>query len=104
MLAWFEDLRSAFVLNFIEGDRYLLIISGLKVTLIITLFSGILGLAIGFVISVVRATYDMHISEMRGFKKRILSFFNAIFGAYLASYPWHTYGGSTDDYVLYNFC
>lgn len=84
MLAWFEDIRSAFVLNFIEGDRYLLIISGLKQTLIITLFAGILGLAIGFVISVVRATYDMHISEMTGFKKHILSFFNAIFGAYLA--------------------
>lgn len=84
MLAWFEDIRSAFVLNFIEGDRYLLIISGLKQTLIITLFAGILGLAIGFVISVVRATYDMHISEMTGFKKHILSFFNTIFGAYLA--------------------
>ena len=84
MLAWFEDIKSAFVLNFIEGDRYLLIISGLKQTLIITLFAGILGLAIGFVISVVRATYDMHISEMTGFKKHILSFFNAIFGAYLA--------------------
>lgn len=84
MLAWFEDIKSAFVLNFIEGDRYLLIISGLKQTLIITLFAGILGLAIGFVISVVRATYDMHISEMTGFKKHILSFFNAIFVAYLA--------------------
>ena len=80
---WFEGFKSAFVLNFIEGDRYLFLLQGLKVTLIITFFASIIGIILGFIVAFVRSTYDKHAKEITGAKKKILCFFNAVFGFYL---------------------
>lgn len=44
--------------NFIVDDRYLYIVEGLKVTLIVTFFAVIIGIVIGFLIAIVRSTYD----------------------------------------------
>ena len=44
--------------NFIKDDRWKYITDGLKVTLEVTLFAVLLGIAIGFVVSVIRSTYD----------------------------------------------
>lgn len=44
--------------TFIYDDRYMYLVNGLKTTLIITLFAVMLGMVIGFLVAVVRATHD----------------------------------------------
>lgn len=83
MAAWLENFKREFTLNFIEGNRWLQLADGLKVTMIITLFAVIIGICIGIVIAVIRSTYDKNIEEMKGLKKLILSFLNAVAKVYL---------------------
>lgn len=52
------DLKARFILNFIDGDRWKYIWNGLVVTLQITFVAVILGIVLGFLIAVVRSTYD----------------------------------------------
>lgn len=47
-----------FKFNFIEGSRYEFILTGLKNTLLITMFAVIIGIVLGFMIAIVRSTYD----------------------------------------------
>lgn len=44
--------------NFIKEDRWMYITDGLKVTLTVTFFSVLIGVALGFIIALIRATYD----------------------------------------------
>ena len=45
-------------LNIIMEDRYMYLVNGLKNTLIITLFAVLIGVALGFLVAVVRSTYS----------------------------------------------
>ena len=58
MEAWLKKLGADFVLNFVEGNRWRLLLNGLQQTLIITLAAGLMGLVIGIIIAMVRSTYD----------------------------------------------
>lgn len=83
LLAW-GDLKADFILNFIEQDRWKFITSGLKNTLIITLFSLLIGIVLGVVVAVVRSTYDKTAKDMKkGIGKFLLGFFNGICKIYL---------------------
>ena len=53
-----ENFIEQFQLNFIEGDRFLLLLEGLRNTLIIAFFALILGLVLGFLVAIVRSTHD----------------------------------------------
>ena len=53
-----ESFQSRFVLNFIADDRWKYIWDGLGVTLKVTLFAGLIGVIIGFLVAMVRSTYD----------------------------------------------
>lgn len=55
MLQTFQD---KFYSNFIKEDRWMYIWDGLKVTLLITFFAVLLGIVLGFLIAIVRSTYD----------------------------------------------
>ena len=44
--------------TFIEGDRWKYLTNGLKTTLIITFFAVLLGMLLGFLIAIIRATHD----------------------------------------------
>ncbi len=44
--------------NFIKDDRWKYITDGLKVTLEVTLFAVLIGIAIGFLVAVIRSTHD----------------------------------------------
>lgn len=44
--------------NFIEDDRYLYLVNGLKTTLTVTLFAVLIGIILGFLVAVVRSTYN----------------------------------------------
>lgn len=79
----FDELKSEFILNFIEKDRWKLLLGGLKTTLIITLFSVVIGVVLGLIVAIVRSTYDKNYTKMRGIGKGICWFFNLISKLYL---------------------
>lgn len=47
-----------FYLNFIKEDRWKYIVNGLGVTLEVTLFAVLIGIALGFVVAIIRSTHD----------------------------------------------
>ena len=55
---WFVDFGADFHHAFIEDDRWLYLVDGLKTTLIVTFFALILGTVIGFVVAMIRTTHD----------------------------------------------
>ena len=83
MAEWFAKVKADFILNFIDGDRWKLILSGLGVTLKITLIAIIIGIIIGIVLATIRSTYDLTKGEMKGFKKGLMGFLNAVAKVYL---------------------
>lgn len=44
--------------NFIEANRWKYILNGLGVTLRVTLFAVLIGIAVGFIVAIIRATHD----------------------------------------------
>lgn len=52
------SVKDSFYQNFVEENRYVYIVEGLKNTLLISVFAVLLGVAIGFVIALVRTTHD----------------------------------------------
>ncbi|MBP5261332.1 MAG: amino acid ABC transporter permease [Clostridiales bacterium] len=81
---WLEDLVATFVLNFVDGDRYMYIVKGLWMTIRVTFFACLLGIALGIVCAIIRSTYDKCIMNMnKGFARHILRFFNTITNLYL---------------------
>ena len=53
-----EEFKRKFIQNFIEDDRYELLLDGLLVTLKISFLSVLIGIVIGFIIAIIRATHD----------------------------------------------
>ena len=47
-----------FYQNFIEADRYMYIVTGLKNTFIVTTFAVLLGIFLGFLVAIIRSTSD----------------------------------------------
>jgi His/Glu/Gln/Arg/opine family amino acid ABC transporter permease subunit len=64
-----EDFKQ----NFIDANRWKYILNGLGVTLRVTLFAVLIGIAIGFIVAIIRSTY-----EKTG-KLKILNFFANIY-------------------------
>ena len=82
--AWFAGIKSEFVLNFITKNRWRMLLNGLGTTLLITLFSCLMGIAIGVVVSIVRSTWDKAGADMRpGFSRGLLRALNRIAVIYL---------------------
>jgi len=57
-IMWLQNFRDAFVLNFIKDDRWKYLTEGLKVTLLITAFAVLMGLFLGFIVAMIRSTYQ----------------------------------------------
>ncbi|MBP1561638.1 MAG: amino acid ABC transporter permease [Oscillospiraceae bacterium] len=58
MSDWIIAFKDRFYVNFIKDDRWQYITNGLWVTLRITFFAVILGIVIGFLVAIIRSTYD----------------------------------------------
>ncbi len=58
MADFFKNLADQFVFNFIEGDRWKIILDGLLVTLKVTLFAALIGVVLGFVVGLIRANRE----------------------------------------------
>ena len=58
MEVFFNDLKRQFILNFIEKDRWKLMVTGLENTLKITIVAALIGIVIGILLASIRSTYD----------------------------------------------
>lgn len=56
---FWEEFKAKLVLNFVKEDRWKYITTGLMNTLIISFFALIIGLFLGFIIAILRSTFDM---------------------------------------------
>lgn len=85
MQDFFNGLYESFVKTFITDDRWVQLLNGLLVTLEITFFAVIIGVAIGFLIAIVRSTYDMNLSgkKCRTLSDYILKAVNVICNIYI---------------------
>ena len=52
------ELKSSFISNFIDDNRWRYITDGLKITLLVTVFAVLIGVVLGFLIAIVRTTHD----------------------------------------------
>ena len=50
--------KESFYQNFIEKDRWQYLLTGLENTLLITIFAVLIGVAIGFLVAIIRASHD----------------------------------------------
>ena len=57
-IMWLQNFRDAFVLNFIKDDRWKYLTEGLYVTLLMTAFAVLMGLFLGFIVAMIRSTYQ----------------------------------------------
>lgn len=81
---WYSDLRSDFILNFIDENRWKFIFTGLGNTIIITFAALIIGVILGAFVAIVRSSYDKTNDEVNsGFKKVFFSILNGICKLYL---------------------
>lgn len=81
-----QDFAADFVKNFITENRWELILKGFGNTLLITLFSGIMGIVIGVFVAIVRSTYDTMGAEMKkrgGIGSFLFSVINKLCNIYL---------------------
>ena len=55
-----SDVISSFQLDFIKDDRYMYLLRGLGNTLLIAVLAVLLGIVVGFLVAIIRATHDKH--------------------------------------------
>ena len=53
-----QELKSSFISNFIDDNRWRYITDGLKITLLVTVFAVLIGVVLGVLIAIVRTTHD----------------------------------------------
>lgn len=58
MSDWLKEFANRFYLNFIKDDRWHYITRGLRTTVLITVFALILGVALGFIVAIIRSAHD----------------------------------------------
>ena len=83
---FFEKFAKDFQTNFITDSRWKWLTKGLGNTLVITLFSCLMGIVIGIVIAAIRSTYDKNEESLKkngGVKYWVLAIFNQISKIYL---------------------
>lgn len=85
MQEFFTDIANSFVKTFITDNRWLQLLQGLGVTVEITLFAALLGICLGFLIAIIRSTYDMNMlgKKCRKFSDYVLKVLNAICNVYI---------------------
>lgn len=77
----FDKLRADFIQTFIDGDRWRVLITSLGVTLKLTFFALLLGVALGVLVAVIRSSHDQMAEQHR--KSPLMSFANALCKLYL---------------------
>jgi polar amino acid transport system permease protein/polar amino acid transport system substrate-binding protein len=53
-----NEFKTQFYDNFIADNRYLYLLRGFRTTIILTIFAVFIGIALGFLVAIIRSTYD----------------------------------------------
>ena len=80
---WLEELCFDIYKCFIFDNRYQMFVTGLGHTLLLTALALMMGVVLGVVVALVRATWDKNGSEMQGPAKHVLRVVNAVCKVYL---------------------
>lgn len=79
LAAWFDDVKAEFILNFIDKNRWRMLLTGLGNTLLIALLACLIGIVLGVVVAILRTTWDNAGSGMRkGPARLIFAFLNRL--------------------------
>ena len=81
---WAEDLRFDFYLNFIHGNRGQWLLTGLGMTMLLTVGALMIGIVLGVMMAVVRSVWDTNGAKMKaGPGKFLLGLANGFFKVYI---------------------
>ncbi len=82
---FFDSIANSFTKTFITDDRWKQLLSGLGVTIQITIFAAIIGIVLGFLIAIVRSTHDLQLAgkKCRKLSDYILKIANALCNIYI---------------------
>lgn len=81
---WFYEVKTKFIFDFIEKERWRYITGGLKITLTVTLGALIIGLVIGVLVAIVRTAHDqIGEKDLKGAGGFILRLLNLLARFYL---------------------
>ncbi|MGN1051295.1 MAG: amino acid ABC transporter permease [Acutalibacteraceae bacterium] len=85
MGSFWTGIQESFVKTFITEARWKQLLNGLGVTLEITVFAALLGVALGFLIALVRSTYDTTVADKKHktFGDYIIKILNFICNIYI---------------------
>ena len=85
MNEFIDNISKSFTKTFITDDRWLQLLKGLGITLEITLFATLIGIAVGFLIAIIRSTYEMNLSgkKCRKFGDYVLKVLNFLCNIYI---------------------
>lgn len=76
---WFSKIKAEFILNFIAGNRWKMLLSGLGNTFLMTAIALGIGIVIGILIAVIRSTYETTGKKIRSrFLRTFLAVINRI--------------------------
>jgi len=76
---WFEEIKRQFILNFIDDNRWMYLVNGLRNTIVITFCALLIGIAIGLIVASIRSTHDKIIETMRpGPGRAVLKILNGL--------------------------
>ena len=59
---WFGSIKADFVFNIIDGNRYVMLLNGLKVTILVALGAALMGVVLGSIIALMRIS-NAHIGK-----------------------------------------
>lgn len=85
MNEFFQGLADSFTRTFITEDRWLQMLNGLLVTIEITVFAAAIGILLGFLIAIIRSTYDKNLlgKKCRRLSDYVLKVINVICNIYI---------------------
>ncbi|MGN0488770.1 MAG: amino acid ABC transporter permease [Ruminococcus sp.] len=85
MNEFFQGLADSFTRTFITEDRWLQMLNGLLVTIEITVFAAAIGIVLGFLIAIIRSTYDKNLlgKKCRRLSDYVLKVINVICNIYI---------------------
>lgn len=81
LIEWINDFGQSFYKAFIEKDRYLSYLTGIRLTIIMSLLAVLLGVVIGIIIATVK--YSAARRSKNGFTSGLLGFSNAFCNLYI---------------------
>ncbi len=81
---WFEGVKKEFIINFIDKNRWKMMLTGLENTLLISLLACLIGVALGLILAAIRTGWDTNGKHMRkGLGRAVLGFADWICRVYI---------------------